>query len=447
MYNLQLIETISNSYRAIINYGSGDKEVSYFPCLIINQDNCEAFLSVNKRQKDQNLKIHFRIYVDNPEENSHSYALLYGIPEKTAALGEASMPVKSERKGRFVSRICSNIPVLVFLEIIDNEVITLSGGNELMHMKFSYDKNKLLLFLAACFGLDFLPNELRCQILAIINREQEMIILNEQHDKEEAERRKIETERRKEEAERRKIETERRKEEAERRIIEAKRRKEEQEQIQFRTEAKLVAEAALLYYRQTPGLLATLLGETKKIIRELDFSTSEYDTSSFCKLTKSYPQFSDFLYIRRILTFLSELNILEGPDTYSAFYSYYYNESLFSCCTLNQLYEIIDGETTTEDIIKSFSTGPNSNGCYIATCVYGSYDCPEVWTLRRFRDQSLNRTLFGRLFIKIYYAISPKLVRWFGATNWFRSFWRKSLDAFVKKLKQSGYESTHYDDV
>lgn len=27
-------------------------------------------------------------------------------------------------------------------------------------------------------------------------------------------------------------------------------------------------------------------------------------------------------------------------------------------------------------------------GCYVATCVYGSYDCPEVWTLRRFRDYS-----------------------------------------------------------
>lgn len=31
-----------------------------------------------------------------------------------------------------------------------------------------------------------------------------------------------------------------------------------------------------------------------------------------------------------------------------------------------------------------FGTGYNHNsgGCYVATCVYGSYDCPEVWTLR-----------------------------------------------------------------
>ncbi len=37
---------------------------------------------------------------------------------------------------------------------------------------------------------------------------------------------------------------------------------------------------------------------------------------------------------------------------------------------------------------KSRNSG-KKNGCYIATCVYGSYDCPEVWTLRRFRDDVL----------------------------------------------------------
>ncbi len=48
--------------------------------------------------------------------------------------------------------------------------------------------------------------------------------------------------------------------------------------------------------------------------------------------------------------------------------------------------------------------------CYIATCVYSSYDCPQVWTLRRFRDYTLDETWYGRLFIKCYYAISPILV-------------------------------------
>ena len=45
---------------------------------------------------------------------------------------------------------------------------------------------------------------------------------------------------------------------------------------------------------------------------------------------------------------------------------------------------------------KSINTSNSNNGCYIATCVYGSYDCPEVWTLRRFRDCTLEKTWYGR---------------------------------------------------
>lgn len=47
----------------------------------------------------------------------------------------------------------------------------------------------------------------------------------------------------------------------------------------------------------------------------------------------------------------------------------------------------------------------SNSGCYIATYVYGSYDCPQVWTLRRFRDYTLHETWYGRAFIKCYYAI------------------------------------------
>ena len=62
----------------------------------------------------------------------------------------------------------------------------------------------------------------------------------------------------------------------------------------------------------------------------------------------------------------------------------------------------------------------SSGCCYVATAVYGSYDCPEVWTLRRFRDDSLAETWYGRAFVKTYYAISPTLVKWFGHTEWFK---------------------------
>lgn len=88
----------------------------------------------------------------------------------------------------------------------------------------------------------------------------------------------------------------------------------------------------------------------------------------------------------------------------------------------------------------------NSGACYIATCVYGSYDCPEVWTLRRFRDHTLDEIWYGRLFIKCYYAISPTIVKWFGDTKWFRAFWKTHLDKMVYTLNNKGVENTSYTD-
>lgn len=87
-----------------------------------------------------------------------------------------------------------------------------------------------------------------------------------------------------------------------------------------------------------------------------------------------------------------------------------------------------------------------SGGCYIATAVYGSYDCPEVWTLRRFRDEKLLKSLLGRTFVKMYYIVSPIVVEWFGDAEWFNIFWRGQLDKMVAKLKQEGYRDTPYND-
>lgn len=93
----------------------------------------------------------------------------------------------------------------------------------------------------------------------------------------------------------------------------------------------------------------------------------------------------------------------------------------------------------------STSTSP-SEGCYIATCVYGSYDCPPVWTLRRYRDYTLSQNFFGRLFIKIYYSISPTIVELFGNHLWFNRFFKAPLDKLVDKLNKNGVENTPYND-
>jgi hypothetical protein len=95
---------------------------------------------------------------------------------------------------------------------------------------------------------------------------------------------------------------------------------------------------------------------------------------------------------------------------------------------------------------QSGNSKQTSNGCYIATAVYGSYDCPEVWVLRRYRDYSLKKKLSGRIFIKIYYSISPTLVRWFGNTGLFQSTIKRILDRWVERIRLSGFSDTQYSD-
>ena len=92
------------------------------------------------------------------------------------------------------------------------------------------------------------------------------------------------------------------------------------------------------------------------------------------------------------------------------------------------------------------SSSSSSGGCYVATCVYGSYDCPQVWTLRRYRDNTLGTTWYGRAFIRTYYTISPTIVKCFGKTNWFKKLWQGKLDHMVKRLNEEGVENTPYED-
>lgn len=113
---------------------------------------------------------------------------------------------------------------------------------------------------------------------------------------------------------------------------------------------------------------------------------------------------------------------------------------------LHQISQKHNDEYIKELISKLSSHQSPKTGCYIATCVYGSYDCPQVWTLRRYRDDTLGATWYGRLFIRTYYAISPTLVKWFGKTTWFKRMWQGKLDRMVAKLNGNGVENTPYQD-
>lgn len=160
-------------------------------------------------------------------------------------------------------------------------------------------------------------------------------------------------------------------------------------------------------------------------------------------------------YIQKLLLIKFVHYIPYGNNTYQYLGTRNWNIKLFDSIRtaylveLKQIYEVhpLPYVKNLIDINSKSFIKKTKQGCYVATAVYGSYDCPQVWTLRRFRDYYLSRTYCGRLFIKIYYAVSPALVKCFGESTIFKSSCKKILDLFVKKLQVIGYTGKPYKDL
>jgi parallel beta-helix repeat protein len=57
----------------------------------------------------------------------------------------------------------------------------------------------------------------------------------------------------------------------------------------------------------------------------------------------------------------------------------------------------------------SGNTNSQSGDCFVVTATYGTPFAPEVQRFRRYRDSVLLKNVAGRLFIRTYYVIGPKL--------------------------------------
>lgn len=77
----------------------------------------------------------------------------------------------------------------------------------------------------------------------------------------------------------------------------------------------------------------------------------------------------------------------------------------------------------------------DGSGCYIATMVYGSYEADEVWVLRRFRDNVLQHSRFGRWFITWYYGWSPRFVKKYSTHRFIHHIAKCCLQPIVWLLK------------
>lgn len=154
------------------------------------------------------------------------------------------------------------------------------------------------------------------------------------------------------------------------------------------------------------------------------------------------------IYISALKTHVFELTLLAVKKTY--LYGYANGQPWYKHYREKNEEDTKRIEELTTEIQKyepDYEPVEIGGGCYIATCVYGSYDCPQVWTLRRYRDETLGSTWYGRTFIRIYYALSPTLVKLFGNKKWFKEFWLKKLNKKVEKLQNNGVESTPYNDI
>jgi len=84
------------------------------------------------------------------------------------------------------------------------------------------------------------------------------------------------------------------------------------------------------------------------------------------------------------------------------------------------------------------------NNCFIATACYGSPYAKEVLFLKDYRDNVLNQSFWGRLFVQMYYRISPKAANFIADRPFIKKIIREStispLVNYLKKIKMTKNE-------
>ena len=88
------------------------------------------------------------------------------------------------------------------------------------------------------------------------------------------------------------------------------------------------------------------------------------------------------------------------------------------------------------DFFEAYKAGPevgreDGGFCFIATAAFGSYMAPDVWMLRRFRDEALMTTAPGRAFVRFYYAVSPPVAARIAASESARAVVRAGLKPVI----------------
>lgn len=328
---------------------------------------------------------------------------------------DCKLPIGQSRgliSKQYITRYKVDVKLDTLAELLNNELVVFTVGSFSESLLFCSDMKDLLCYLAYCSGTDSLPESLRDMLYRDFNEYQ-----NQEKELEKwREKMRLQREKEKEEKVRREI---------------------------------------IMLAKDLVQRLWSYLNKNKyeglDLIIRANFTV--YNRNDYIKHL-----FYDQDKLNKVLDSLRERGLIDYnlvDREYKLTLPYFYSH-----CSLQQLYDVIDGKITINQLptkpVQNLSSTNNTsnknisqtnNGCYIATCVYGSYDCPEVWTFRRYRDQVLRSSIIGIVFIKIYYAASPTLVKWFGGMKTFRTFNRKILDKLVSILNKKGFENKPYIDL
>ena len=77
--------------------------------------------------------------------------------------------------------------------------------------------------------------------------------------------------------------------------------------------------------------------------------------------------------------------------------------------------------------------------CFIATAAYGTPWHRDIDVLRNFRDDVLQQTFIGRMFIKTYYAVSPPLAKVVARHHGVRKIVRKCIKLILRGIKNKKF--------
>lgn len=149
----------------------------------------------------------------------------------------------------------------------------------------------------------------------------------------------------------------------------------------------------------------------------------EYDKCLRCIHSgRSYSEDAGYCY---------KFDIHVGENAICDYYENYYKTEEVNA----KIRALADSMASMEN--KKAVSNQKSEGCYIATAVYGGYEQPQVLVLRKFRDGVLKKNLLGRMFIKIYYALSPKVAEKLKNHKQINMKVKCVLDKFVEWLENN----------